>query len=95
MPIIREFHVIEPPTSAEIQERALKALQTGSLLRLTLRSLQQVPSTEEIFVEFRIAQVVKPDEGGMKITGPNAEGNSVVVNVPEDSALSTTASIVN
>ncbi len=94
MPVIKEFNVIEPPTSGEVQERALEALLSSGLLKLTLLGQEEVPRPKETTIEFRVAQTIHPEEGGMRITGPTSEDNSVVIYAPEDTGMPATASIV-
>ncbi len=93
MPEIREYIVVEPPTSGEVQGRAVNALSEG-ILRLTVLALQEIPRPEEEVVELTINQTLHPREGGMDISGHTIDGVSVVIRAPFDAEEPATASIV-
>ncbi len=90
---IEKYTVIEPPTSGGLTELAFQQLSRGGLLKLVLLGHAEVPRSTRQEVEFRIAQTLHPEEGGLSIGGTTAENAFVLVHASSDSAEPATASV--
>ena len=90
---IEKYTVIEPPTSGEVTERAFQQLSRGGYLKLVILGQAEVPRALPQELEFRIAQTLHPEEGGLSIGGTTAEGDFVVVHASQESNEPATASV--
>ncbi len=90
---IEKYTVIEPPTSGEVAELAFNQLSRGGFLRLVLLSDTEVPRAVPQEVEFRIAQTLHPEDGGLSIGGTTTEEAYVLVHASADSTQSATATV--
>ncbi len=84
---IKEFIVIEPPTSGEVREHAFEALEARGSLRLTVLGTQEVPKPEPEEVAFNIHQTSQLTEGGMRLVGRNAVKDSISVTIDSQATL--------
>ena len=94
MPNIMEFTVVQPPTSGEVRNRALEALQSHSSLKLVILPRQVIPTPQFINVEMDVRQMLKDDDEGMRIGGTDADGNSIRILTDLDPDLPASASVV-
>lgn len=94
MAVIREFNIIEPPTSGELQHKAVRALSLGGLLRVVGIAQQEVPAAKPEVFEMRIAQTVHPEAGGMTVAGFTERGEHLTLRMPEDLAAPALASLI-
>lgn len=84
MSSIQEIIVVEPPTSAEVQERVVQAMLSGSFVSLVVRLIQEIPVPQDEEVSFRIQQTVHPLEGGMTIAGMTEDARSIIIRTPSE-----------
>lgn len=91
---IKEFIVIEPPTSGEVREHAFKALEARDSLTLTVLGKQEVPKSEPEDVAFNIFHTSQLPEGGMRLMGRNAARDIISVTIDGDTTLPAIGDIV-
>lgn len=94
---IVSYTVVEPPTSGELEERAVTALLGKGVLSVVLRSHQEVPAVEDQEFSFRIRQTTHPLEGGMFIAGElegDTIGETIIVRTNSNPAEAALASMV-
>lgn len=84
---LREFTVLEPPTSGEVRERAFAALKAREALTLTVIGVQEVPKpvTEEL--AFNIQNISQLQDGGMRLMGRSALKDIVTITTSGDDSL--------
>lgn len=85
MPGIKEFIVIEPPTSHEVQKRVVDMMLTGGLIKLIVKGVHEVPRAKPEEVVFNLKQTTHPEIGEMIIAGMTEDFRSVIVNAGSDS----------
>lgn len=92
---LREYDVVQPPTSLEVQQAARDALdlETGDKkMIITVLGRFAIPKPEEETYTFQIKRSVYEDEGGRIISGSTEEGQVVVIHAsgsPEEPATAT------
>ena len=91
---IKEFIVIEPPTSGEVREQAFEALKARDYLSLTVIGTQEVPKPEPEEIAFNILQTSQTPEGGMRLMGRTATKDIVSLTTLSDESLPATGDIV-
>ncbi|MGH7240913.1 MAG: hypothetical protein ACREGB_01295 [Candidatus Saccharimonadales bacterium] len=90
---IREFYVVEPPTSGEFQGRVHAELPKG-IMMLGVLAMQDIPRSVEQTITMTIRSTLHPEAGGMDVMGVTESGADVVVRAPSDESAPATASIV-
>jgi len=91
---IKEFIVIEPPTSGEVRERAFEALKAHDRLLLTVLGTQEVPKPEPEEITFDILQTSQAPEGAMRLMGRTATRDIISVITLSDESLPATGDII-
>ncbi|HET7320060.1 MAG TPA: hypothetical protein VFI84_00565 [Candidatus Saccharimonadales bacterium] len=92
-PISREFIVVEPPTSAEVQEFVAEAIRFSSTLDLVLLPDQEVPPPQEKPVAITMHLVNLLSNGRLLVLGISDESPHITVRT-QDKDQPATASIV-
>ncbi len=91
------YSVIEPPTSAEVEQQTLDSLARRGLLSLVLLPDHQVPRPERTPVVFRVRQTSHPSMGGMIISGElegESIGETIIVRTNPNSSEAASASVL-
>lgn len=96
---LREFYIVEPPTSAEIQDRTVEALKACKTLQFIVGEpvnpeADDATRPELMAVEFTIKQTSHPDDGTMRIVGEVNGGDSVMVRTSAEPNQPATASLI-
>lgn len=95
MPGLREYDVVEPPTSVEVQRLARDALDIDHgdrAMTVTLLGRFAVPKPEPEELTFNISRSDYDDMGGRTIFGRGNEGQVISIHTsgtPEDPAYAT------
>jgi len=79
MSFTHEFTVVEPPTSGEVKEQALQAMQAEDGLPLTILVDREVPKPEPEDVTMRIIAPSFPRSGGMHLLGRTLQDEIIFV----------------
>lgn len=76
---IREFIVLEPPTSGDLRTRALEALKDHGNLSMTVQGTQEVPKSQPEEVNFNIQRVSRYTDKGLQFIGRSVNNDIVSV----------------
>jgi hypothetical protein len=95
MSTIREYEVIQPPTSGELREQIIASLGSGSMVAVQGRpEAADLGPRDVVDVEMEIVSTLHPKDGSMRALGETAAGKTINLQLSADKSAPASFSMV-